>query len=68
MLILGMDNGTTYTSTWESIKKHQTPSWFKKAKFGKAQDKINSLKKAGVFIAESPSDMGLMISKAMGKE
>ena len=35
---------------------------------GKAQDKINSLKKAGVFIAESPSDMGLMISKAMGKE
>ena len=34
---------------------------------GKAQDKINSLKKAGVFIAESPSDMGLMISKAMGK-
>ena len=34
---------------------------------GKAQDKINSLKKAGVFIAESPSDMGLMISKAMEK-
>ena len=34
---------------------------------GKAQDKINSLKKAGVFIAESPSDMGLMLSKAMGK-
>jgi succinyl-CoA synthetase alpha subunit len=35
---------------------------------GKAQDKINSLKKAGVFIAESPSDMGLTVRKAMGKE
>ena len=29
-----MNNDRTYTSTWESIKKHKIPSWFQKAKFG----------------------------------
>ena len=27
-------NSQKYTSTWESIKNHQIPNWFKKAKFG----------------------------------
>ena len=29
-----MSIGMQYQSTWESIKQHTTPSWFKKAKYG----------------------------------
>ena len=29
-----MSIGIQYQSTWESIKQHTTPSWFKKAKYG----------------------------------
>ena len=35
--------------------------------FGGAENKIKCLQKAGVLIAESPSDMGLIINKAMRK-
>ena len=29
-----MSIGMQYQSTWESIRQHTTPSWFKKAKYG----------------------------------
>ena len=34
---------------------------------GQAGKKIDFLKKAGVLIAESPSDMGLIMNKAMNE-
>jgi succinyl-CoA synthetase alpha subunit len=35
---------------------------------GKAIDKINSLKKSGVWISESPATMGQVMAQALNKQ